>query len=369
MPTSSAAPLFLGARRIGAFQAELTALFRALCWCLQLPDHFHLEIVSDCMSAIGIATGTQGGTSEDPLVARCRSAMHLLQALKYPQDIVVRHTRSHVGDPGNEVADALAKRVCRRGGAVDAAILPDIARTAARGSFAWLWLLVEAIRRPEAWPTFQYQALWDGPSPPPETPAPDECASFFGLGSHPDCTQGGQAQATICACLLTVNVQTLYPQDLLGPSSEEHASLGISFRPRVSPSRLSKRHGRGRVKHSSLPLIFVTPVKSTQTARVELNYGSQGNTLSSTMSTTSQCFFSRTTSLPSTGTRGFLRYDTAELPSAYCLYVSMRLTMHPVQGTLGGLIYLGSYSGLPKVHTSYCLGTLISTLKGRTTRQ
>ena len=174
---------FLGARRIGAFQAELTALFRALCWCLQLPDHFHLEIVSDCMSAIGIATGTQGGTSEDPLVARCRSAMHLLQALKYPQDIVVRHTRSHVGDPGNEVADALAKRVCRGGGAVDAAILPDIARTAARGSFAWLWLLVEAIRRPEAWPTFQYQALWDGPSPPPEPPAQTNVHLSSGLAA------------------------------------------------------------------------------------------------------------------------------------------------------------------------------------------
>ena len=134
-------------------------------------------------------------------------------ALRHPQNITVRHTRSHVGDPGNEVADALAKRACRGGGAVDAAVLPDIAQTAARSSFAWLWLLVEAIRRPEAWPTFQYQALWDGPSPPPELPTVAECASFFGLASLPDRTPVGQAQATICACLLTVNVQTLYPQD------------------------------------------------------------------------------------------------------------------------------------------------------------
>ena len=64
--------------------------------------------------------------------------MHLLQALRHPHEITVRHTRSHVGDPGNEVADALAKWACHRGGAVDAAVLPDTA--AARISFAWLWL-------------------------------------------------------------------------------------------------------------------------------------------------------------------------------------------------------------------------------------
>ena len=51
------------------------------------------------------------------------------------------------------------------------------------------------------------------PSPPPELPTPDECASFFGLGGPPGHTSSGQARATICACLLTVNVQTLYPQD------------------------------------------------------------------------------------------------------------------------------------------------------------
>ena len=137
MPISPDAALFLGAHCTGAFQAELTALFWALCWCLQLPDHVHLEIVSDCTSAIGIATGTQGGTCEDPLVSKCRSAMHLLQALRTPHEITVRHTRSHVGDPGNEVADALAKRACHRGGAIDAAVLPDIARAAASPSFAW----------------------------------------------------------------------------------------------------------------------------------------------------------------------------------------------------------------------------------------
>ena len=38
VPTSSEASLFLGARCAGAFQAELTALFWALCWCLQLPS-------------------------------------------------------------------------------------------------------------------------------------------------------------------------------------------------------------------------------------------------------------------------------------------------------------------------------------------
>ena len=130
-----------------------------------------------------------------------------------PQDILVRHTRSHVGDPGNEVADALAKHACRGGGAIDAVILHDFAQAAARSSFAWLWLLVEATRRPGAWPTLQYQALWDDPSPPPELPTPDECVSFFGLGGPPGHTSSGQARATICACLLTVNVQTLYPQD------------------------------------------------------------------------------------------------------------------------------------------------------------
>eukprot|EP00439_Symbiodinium_sp_Y106_P064402 s1484_g10.t1 len=129
--------------------------------------------------------------------------MHLLQALRHPHEITVRHTRSHVADPGNEVADALAKWACHRGGAVDAAVLPDIARP-----------LPASPSLGSGSPTFQYQALWDGPSPPPELPTPAECASFFGLtDGSPAHTFTGKTQATICACLLTVNVQTLYPQD------------------------------------------------------------------------------------------------------------------------------------------------------------
>ena len=88
MPISPDAALFLGAHQAGAFQAELTALFWALCWCLQLPDHVHLEIVSDCTSAIGIATGTQGGTCEDPLspsvAALCTSFKHFAIHTKLP---------------------------------------------------------------------------------------------------------------------------------------------------------------------------------------------------------------------------------------------------------------------------------------------
>ena len=342
-----------------------------LCWCLQLPALLQLEIISDCTSAIGITTGTQGGTCEDPLVFRCRSAMHLLQALRHPQDILVRHTRSHVGDPGNEVADALAKHACRGGGAIDAVILHDFAQAAARSSFAWLWLLVEATRRPGAWPTLQYQALWDDPSPLPELPTPDECASFFGLGGPPGHAPSGQAQATICACLLTVNVQTLYPQDGdIDSDSPPGAFIGRArfLRDQLQAKGIAITAVQETRSRQSETFISATHIRYASATPAELNYGSPGTTLSSTTGTINPSSFSLMISLPSTGTLEFLRSDIAGLPFASSLSVFMRPTTHPVKGTPGGLPCLGSFNGLPKAHTLCCLEILTFTLRGRTTR-
>ena len=122
------------------------------------------------------------------------------------------------------------------------------------------------------------------------------------------------------------------------------------------------------MKHSSLPRTFDIPVRSTQTAPAELNYGSPGTTLSSTTGTINLSSFSLMISLPSTGTLGFLRSDIAGLPFASYLFVFMRHTTHPVKGTLGGLPCSASFNGLPKAHTLSCLEILTFTLRGHTTK-
>ena len=143
-------------------------------------DRVCVGIWSDCTSAIDIATGRGGQHSDDALTINCRAATHILQAIGEPERICVRHTRSHVGDPGNEIADALAKRTCKGKGAIDCASISEVAAAARCPHFAWLWLLVEATRRPQAWPTFEHQGLWDSRPPLAPLPDPAQFASFFG---------------------------------------------------------------------------------------------------------------------------------------------------------------------------------------------
>ena len=206
------------------------------------------------------------------------------------------------------------------------------------------------------------------PSSSFELPTPAECASFFGLADgSPAQAPTGKTQTTICACLLTVNVQSLYPQDgdtdpdaPSGASLEGHVSPEISYRPKASQSQLFKKRDHGRAKHSSLPRTSGTPAKSTRTAQVVLNYGSPGTMPFSMTGTASLCSFSLMTSLPSTGTPGFLRSVSVGLPSASCLFVLMRPMIRLASVTLGGRFCLAFYSGLPKARISYCLGTSIS---------
>ena len=93
-------------------------------------DRVCVGIWSDCTSAIDIATGRGGQHSDDALTINCRAATHILQAIGEPERICVRHTRSHVGDPGNEIADALAKRTCKGKGAIDCASISEVAAAA-----------------------------------------------------------------------------------------------------------------------------------------------------------------------------------------------------------------------------------------------
>ena len=96
---------------------ELTALY----WALQRartrrPGAGREVIHSDSLYAINMATGKwmPKVKRNAPMIGRIRTLWYKLQAAR-PQEVTLRHVRSHVKVPGNELADWLAGRGAKQG--------------------------------------------------------------------------------------------------------------------------------------------------------------------------------------------------------------------------------------------------------------
>ncbi|CAE7537022.1 unnamed protein product, partial [Symbiodinium sp. CCMP2592] len=146
LTTDPSHPGYLGEYAEGAFSAEIVALFWATCWCLQLPACAAVDVYSDCTSAISIVSGTGGAFDDTSLSGKCRAAAQLLRST-CDRHFQIHHSRSHVGNPGNEVADCLAKQACAGFGVTADDVLSNLSCLARRKSFPWLWLVAEVNPR------------------------------------------------------------------------------------------------------------------------------------------------------------------------------------------------------------------------------
>jgi ribonuclease HI len=91
---------------------ELSALYYALVRAGARPRDAGKEVVhTDSLYALNMATGkwmpSKKGKHNADLIARLRRAWRKVQR-KRPNEVTLRHVRSHVGVPGNELADMLA---------------------------------------------------------------------------------------------------------------------------------------------------------------------------------------------------------------------------------------------------------------------
>ena len=100
-----------------AFVAEASAMCAALSWALTLQPGAILHLSYDCLSAGKAATGewriprAEAGPSQPHANARC--LFLLLQSRGIC--VVFEHVHSHQGNPGNELADAVAGSAARDG--------------------------------------------------------------------------------------------------------------------------------------------------------------------------------------------------------------------------------------------------------------
>ncbi|CAE7404568.1 unnamed protein product [Symbiodinium sp. CCMP2456] len=213
---------FLGAASHGALNGELSALFWCLSWLLSLPPGVQILIHSDCTTAIGLSEGCAGQYRGTDISCHCRAVMQALQARGDCDRIAVQHMKSHVGHAGNEIADQLAKACCRDSSPGTAWASHPITPFLRHQWLPWLWLFVDTVKCPQAWPTQLADSFIDQRGNPAPLPTTQECESMLGLhNSRKQDPQRGPLCAALTAVLLTVNVQSLHPGE--DPSESDHA--------------------------------------------------------------------------------------------------------------------------------------------------
>eukprot|EP00435_Cladocopium_sp_Y103_P032140 s3624_g8.t1 len=102
-------PHHVGTTHVGSDAAETEALLWSALWRLSLQDRLPTIFISDSQMAGQQAAGLIGSGTPDGPFRHMRAAFQALEALLPADHLRVEHTRSHAGDPGNELVDYFAK--------------------------------------------------------------------------------------------------------------------------------------------------------------------------------------------------------------------------------------------------------------------
>ncbi|CAE7575846.1 unnamed protein product [Symbiodinium sp. CCMP2592] len=220
--TSSHSPDSIGASEHNALAGEYSALIWALYWghwgtqICTLPS---LAYHADCLSALQQANGNWGSQSGDPLMIAARALLQLLCAVQPAFKGTIGHVHSHQGQPGNELADSVAKFAVRT---AHKATLTDqaagLAQAIRDGSAQWWWLICTGTAAPHAWPQICGPCLSDHSRLSDTLPPSDrEAQTWFGYAPG---KAHKQDQARLLRLrILTVNVQTLNDPTVTGDDS------------------------------------------------------------------------------------------------------------------------------------------------------
>ena len=205
----SGEPGYVGAAAHSALAAEHSALFWASAWILQYHSQFAEGLWSDCLAAAGQARGTHGGCERSPLGRACRAIAQTAEAANRLLSVDYHHVKSHQGEPGNELVDVIAKAHHLPDSSIPWPFC-DLPAWVADDTIEWLWLLVEAVRRPTLWPTFQGSFLIDKDLHTSGMPSP--AGKFLSLSRDSADVSGTRADGIslrVVLQLVSVNVQTL----------------------------------------------------------------------------------------------------------------------------------------------------------------
>ena len=201
---------FIGAASHGALEGERSALFWATAWLLQCHFTGHVAIWSDCLVAKGQTVGEVGSSQASTLAIACRDLALAVEAAGRVKAGHYGHVRAHAGHPYNELVDHLAKQHRRP----DTSVPPpfcSLPEWIADGSLSWMWMLIEATRRPHIWPHLVGTVLVDSSRSDRVMPQPR--ARFLSLQkARPVADQLPSthiARPKLDLKLVTVNVQTL----------------------------------------------------------------------------------------------------------------------------------------------------------------
>ena len=102
-------PHHIGTDHIGSDAAETEALFWSALWRLAQNHRLPTTFVTDSLLVGGQASGTIGTSSPSLPYCHLRAVFQALEAILPEDHLRVMHTRSHAGEPHNELVDHFAK--------------------------------------------------------------------------------------------------------------------------------------------------------------------------------------------------------------------------------------------------------------------
>ena len=163
--TDREAPGWSGAEKNGSHEAELTALLFAGWWALHLDSDIGITFIFDNIAAGMISAGRWNPQTKGSLPEAVRGLHQWLENKSRRPQIRVsyEHTKAHVGNPWNELADGLAKWAAKSGQTLfknEAAILADyiLGPCPKLSRMVWFWKLFQ--EDPAYPPTSGDQVEW-----------------------------------------------------------------------------------------------------------------------------------------------------------------------------------------------------------------
>ena len=191
------APHFIGTNKTGSDAAETEALFWAGLWRVSQNNDIPTVFVSDSRLIGDQAAGRAGSKLLDSPFRHLREVFQTLRAMLPGDGLRIDHTRSHAGDPFNELVDWLAKQEGKsslylRRQSVHMPSFGDILRH--------LWLFVQG---PQGLPALTEHGLNIGDL---SLPAVQGCSSTL----SPLTTPSTWCTTTFTISCATANVRTFY---------------------------------------------------------------------------------------------------------------------------------------------------------------